>query len=91
MKEESRRKIAQEAARLLYYNFAGEYKQAKEKASRRLNLNGWPSNLEVALALNKIANEVEGGNREKLIIHLRLSWEMFKWHVWVINWRRVLR
>lgn len=71
MKRVGRRRVAREAARLLYYNLAGEYKQAKEEAVRNLKVRTLPSNLEVAVELDQLADEVEGVGREKLIVDLR--------------------
>jgi predicted nucleotidyltransferase len=70
-REEKRWLVAQEAAKLLYYKLVEEYNHAKEKASKILNSKALPSNLEVAIQLDKIANEVEGISRKKLIINLR--------------------
>lgn len=70
-REEKRRLVAQEAAKLLYFKLAEKYNQAKEKASKSLNSKALPSNLEVAFELDRIANEVEGVSRQKLIIRLR--------------------
>ena len=63
--------IAQEAAKLLYYKIARDYKQAKKKACRDLNERDFPSNLEVATELDKFADEMEGKTRRMLNIHLR--------------------
>lgn len=71
MKRNERRKVAKEAARLLYYNLAGEYKQAKEKAAKNLKTNILPSNSEIALELDKLADEIEMNSRKKLIVDLR--------------------
>jgi predicted nucleotidyltransferase len=50
-------KIAREAATLLYFGAEKEYKQAKLKAAKTLCAYFLPSNLEVALELDKIAEE----------------------------------
>ena len=71
MKRSERRKVAREAARLLYYNLVDEYKQAKEEAARSLKTKVLPSNFEVAVELDHFADEVEGSDREKLIVDLR--------------------
>lgn len=71
MKRILRRRVAREAARLLYYNLSGEYKQAKEEAARRLGVAVLPNNFEVAVELDRLAGEVEGGDREKLRVDLR--------------------
>ena len=71
MKRILRRRVAREAARLLYYNLSGEYKQAKEEAARRLGVVALPNNFEVAVELDRLAGEVEGGDREMLRVDLR--------------------
>jgi predicted nucleotidyltransferase len=71
VEKERRIKIAQEAAKLLYYKIARDYKQAKKKARRDLNETIFPSNLEVATELDKFADEMEGKTRRTLNIHLR--------------------
>lgn len=71
MKRILRRRVAREAARLLYYDLSGEYKQAKEEAARRLGVKTLPNNFEVAVELDRLAGEVEGGDREKLRVDLR--------------------
>jgi predicted nucleotidyltransferase len=71
MKRILRRRVAREAARLLYYNLSGEYKQAKEEAARRLGVTALPGNFEVAVELDRLAGEVEGDDREKLLVDLR--------------------
>ena len=53
-------RVVREAATLLYFGAEKEYKQAKEKAAETLGTHFLPSNLEVALELNKIAEENEG-------------------------------
>ncbi len=66
-----RRRVAREAARLLYTGAAEEYKQAKEKAARSLGVKGMPSNYEVAVELDRQAEEVEGEERTQLLLTLR--------------------
>jgi predicted nucleotidyltransferase len=68
---DSRRKIAREAATLLYYGAEKEYKQAKLKAAKTLGVHFLPSNLEVALELDKIAEALEGPARKERLIHMR--------------------
>jgi predicted nucleotidyltransferase len=53
-------RVAREAATLLYYGAEKEYKQAKQKAAKTLGTKFLPSNLDVALELDKIAQENEG-------------------------------
>jgi len=68
---ELRRLVAREAAWLLYTGQAHEYKMAKEMASRALGVRVMPSNLEVALELDRIADEFEGPGRAEAIIQAR--------------------
>ena len=66
-----RSKIAKEAATLLYFGAAKEYKQAKLKAAKTLGSNFLPSNLEVALELDKIADMLEGPARKERLFRMR--------------------
>jgi predicted nucleotidyltransferase len=66
-----RGKIAREAASLLYSGAEKEYKQAKLKAARTFQCKFLPTNLEIAVELDKIAEENEGPARKKRLIHLR--------------------
>ena len=66
-----RANVAKEAAALLYHGFAHEYKQAKEKAAQSLGVRVLPSNLEVALELDRLTDELEGESRNNLILRLR--------------------
>ncbi len=66
-----RHKIAREAATLLYFGSEKEYKQAKLKAAKNFRSQTLPSNLEVALELEKIAGETEGTARMERLIHMR--------------------
>jgi predicted nucleotidyltransferase len=66
-----RRKIAREAATLLYFGVEKEYKQAKLKAAKTFGVHFLPTNLEVALALDKIAEENEGPARKERLIKMR--------------------
>ncbi len=66
-----RAKVANEAASLLYFGLEKEYKQAKLKAAENLGFHFLPSNLEVALALNVIAQEAEGAARTHRLIQMR--------------------
>jgi predicted nucleotidyltransferase len=71
MKRILRRRVAREAAWLLYNNLSGEYKQAKEEAARRLGVKALPNNFEVAVELDRLADEIEGDDRETLRVDLR--------------------
>lgn len=66
-----RRKVAKEAADLLYSEVEKEYKQAKLKAAKTLGVHFLPTNLEVAIELDKIAEENEGKTRQKHLIQMR--------------------
>lgn len=71
MRNVKRSKIAQEAARLLYYDLVADYKTAKEIASRNLEVKAFPSNFEVAVELDRLAESIEGDSRSKLLLCLR--------------------
>ena len=66
-----RRKIAREAAAMLYFGAEKEYKQAKLKAAKTLGVHFLPTNLEVALELDKIAEALEGPARKERLIQMR--------------------
>lgn len=66
-----RRKVAKEAASLIYSGTEKEYKQAKLKAAKTLGTHFLPTNLEVAIELDKIAEENEGPAREERLIQMR--------------------
>jgi len=66
-------KVAREAAVLLYFGTEKEYKQAKLKAAETLGSHFLPTNLEVALELDRIAEETEGAARKERLIHMRLE------------------
>ena len=66
-----RGEVAREAARLLYTGAAEEYKQAKEQAARNLGVNAKPSNYEVALELDLLADQTEGDGRKRLLVTMR--------------------
>ncbi|MEM1586140.1 MAG: DUF4269 domain-containing protein [Candidatus Bathyarchaeia archaeon] len=66
-----RRRVAREAALLLYTLQEKEFKQAKEKAAKILGLRVLPSNFEVAEELDQIAEEYEGEERSSRLIRMR--------------------
>jgi predicted nucleotidyltransferase len=68
---DSRKKVAREAASLLYFGTEKEYKQAKIKASRTFGLHYLPTNLEVAMELDRIAEENEGAARQERLVRMR--------------------
>jgi hypothetical protein len=63
--------VAKEAARLLYTGAAEEYIQAKEQATTNLGVKASPSNYEVAVELDKLADEIEGGARQTWLAEMR--------------------
>ncbi|MEM2995348.1 MAG: nucleotidyltransferase domain-containing protein [Candidatus Bathyarchaeia archaeon] len=66
-----RRRVAREAANLLYFGVEKEYKQAKVKAAKTFGVKFLPTNLEVAVELDEIAEENEGQNRKECLIRRR--------------------
>jgi predicted nucleotidyltransferase len=64
-KSAKRLEVAKEAARLLYYGLATEYIFAKKRAARSLRIRSLPSNKEVALELNYLADSLEGEEERK--------------------------
>ena len=68
---EPRQSVAKEAARLIYIGAYEEYKQAKEAAARSLGVSPLPSNYEVALELDDIAEREEGLERTKRLARMR--------------------
>ncbi|MCS7364076.1 MAG: nucleotidyltransferase domain-containing protein [archaeon GB-1867-035] len=69
--EDERLLVAKEAARLLYYRLATEYKFAKLRAARELGVNVLPSNREVAEQLDLLADLLEGESRVKRLVEMR--------------------
>jgi len=66
-----RKRVAREAAILLYTSQEKEYKQAKKRAEKTLGLRVLPSNLEVAEELDKVAEEREGSSRKERLLQMR--------------------
>jgi predicted nucleotidyltransferase len=64
-------RVIREAAALLYFGAEKEYKQAKMKAGETYGTHFLPSNLEVALELNRLAEEKEGSARNERLIFMR--------------------
>lgn len=64
-------RVVREAATLLYFGAEKEYKQAKQKAAQTFGVHFLPSNLEVALELDKIAEENEGTKRKERLVEMR--------------------
>lgn len=69
--DDCKRRVVREAATLLYFGAEKEYKQAKDKAAQTLGTHFLPSNLEVALELDRIAEEQEGEKRKERLIEMR--------------------
>jgi predicted nucleotidyltransferase len=66
-----KQRVAREAATLLYFGAEKEYKQAKDKAAQTFGTHFLPSNLQVALELDKVAEENEGAARKERLIQMR--------------------
>ncbi len=64
-------RVAREAATLLYFGAEKEYKQAKVRAAQTLGTHFLPSNIDVALELDKIAEENEGAKRKERLVEMR--------------------
>lgn len=71
MTADLKHKVAREAATLLYFGAEKEYKQAKARAAKTIGIHFLPSNLEIALELDKIAEENEGSKRKEHLIEMR--------------------
>jgi predicted nucleotidyltransferase len=70
---EQKRRVAREAATLLYFGAEKEYKQAKQHAAETLGTHFLPSNLEVALELDRVAEENEGDGRTVRLVEMRIE------------------
>jgi len=66
-----RRRVAREAAFLIYTSQEKEYKQAKLRAAKILGARTLPSNREVAEELDAIAEEQEGPSRLERLLRMR--------------------
>jgi predicted nucleotidyltransferase len=69
--DDMRTRVSREAATLLYFGAEKEYKQAKLKAAKTFGTHFLPNNLEIALELDKIAEEKEGSARKEYLILMR--------------------
>lgn len=69
--EDVKSKVAREAATLLYFGAEKEYKQAKLKAAETFGTHFLPTNLEIAIELDRIAEEKEGSSRKEHLITMR--------------------
>jgi len=66
-----KKRVAREAAILLYTSQEKEYKQAKNRAAQTLGARVLPSNLEIAKELDNIAEEREGRSRPERLLRMR--------------------
>lgn len=66
-----RKRVAQEAAGMLYTGQEKEYKQAKLRAAKILGVHVLPNNAEVAIELDRIAEEREGKTRQERLVRMR--------------------
>jgi predicted nucleotidyltransferase len=66
-----REKVAKEAANLIYTGIEKEFKQAKLKASETFGAHFLPTNLEVALEIDRLAEEREGSARQERLVKMR--------------------
>lgn len=69
--KDMRRKVAKEAANLIYFGVEKEFKQAKLKAAKTFGTHFLPTNLEVAIELDRIAEDNEGAARRERLIQMR--------------------
>lgn len=70
-KDYVKRRVAREAAVLLYTGQEKEYRQAKIRAAKNLGVKILPSNREVAEELDALAQELEGRERETRLVEMR--------------------
>jgi predicted nucleotidyltransferase len=70
---EARKQVAEEAARLLYIGTVKEYKDAKEMAAASLGLKSLPSNYEVAVELDRYSAMMEGSERDRRLVDMRVT------------------
>lgn len=66
-----KRKVAEEAALLLYTEQEKEYKQAKTRAAKTLGSRVLPANREVANEVDRLAEEMEGNAKKERLIQMR--------------------
>jgi len=76
---DARERVAREAARLLYNCSSEEYRQAKETAACSLGLDAMPSNFEVAVELDLLAEQSEGEGRRRLLMEMRVQALKIMW------------
>lgn len=66
-----RRRVAQEAAQLLYTEQEKEFRQAKLRAAKNLGIHVLPTNAEIAIELDRIAEAREGRTRQERLVQMR--------------------
>lgn len=66
-----RKRVAREAALLLYTQQEKEYKQAKHQAAKALAMRTLPSNKDIAHEMDKLADETEGSARRERLVEMR--------------------
>ena len=66
-----KKRVAREAAVLLYSLQEKEYKQAKKRAAQTLGARILPSNIAVAEEIDMIADKTEGSSRQKNLLQMR--------------------
>jgi predicted nucleotidyltransferase len=69
--DDIRCRVSREAAALLYFGVEKEYKQAKLRAAEVFASHFLPNNFEVALELDKLADEREGLARKERLVLMR--------------------
>ncbi|MDR2203791.1 MAG: nucleotidyltransferase domain-containing protein [Nitrososphaerota archaeon] len=69
--DELRCRVSREAAALLYFGVEKEYKQAKLRAAEIIGVHFLPTNFEVALELDALADEKEGYVRKERLFLMR--------------------
>lgn len=74
-----KKRVAREAAVLIYSLQEKEYKQAKKRAAQTLRVRILPSNIEVAEEIDMFADETEGSSRQKHLLQMR------KDALWIMN------
>jgi predicted nucleotidyltransferase len=70
-RKDKRKRVAHEAANLLYTEQEKEYKQAKSRAAKTLGIHVLPSNFEIARELDEIARASEGKKRQEKLVIMR--------------------
>jgi predicted nucleotidyltransferase len=71
LRQVQRKKVAKEAAWLLYRQIVTDYLSAKQAAARNLKMRILPTNAQVAEAVDALSTQIEGPARDQLLISLR--------------------